>query len=232
MAEEKDRLQRERMNKKIRWAIAGLICLGLAATGLRMALIHSGAQPPPHQAWVITLTYHLLARKAGAEVTLATPWDSPTSHLYNQQLTLDGLRLQRTRRPEQGQRRIEMAARHGGRLTLRAAFSVHQIETSARHHPQKTVLQPEAREQDLAEERGINVDSPMVQHALEQITAGRTQQNQLPERIFDYVREHTTYNARQGAATATRALSSHGPTTSGAHGPWWRCAVPHACPRA
>lgn len=192
---------------KLRWIVATLIFVGVAATGIRVWLSKTHVTGERGSAWVVTVDVRLQDAKRGATVTLAPPWDKPSARLYSQQLTLDGLQLRRTRRSRHGQRRdITMVATRHGELALNAEFSIHRFATNHRRQPEKTALEADERQHYLSEAPGIDTRAPAVQNAVERIVDKAQGQDDLIERIFDYVRNHTTYSAQSGASTAAAAI--------------------------
>lgn len=206
MAKRLRRTRDEEPRIGIRWIIAGLILLGLAAIGTRLGLKAIGLRTRGETAWTVHLDLRLHAAAKGARIMVSPPWDSPVARLYGQQLTLDGLQLRRTRAT--AQREILLIARRRGEVAFSAAFSIRQLAPRLARQPQKAALTAEERQRQLGVEAGIDPGSAVVQGALGRIGNGRRNPGDLARGIFDYVHDRLAYDPAQGASTASQAIAT------------------------
>jgi len=162
------------------------------------------------------MDYRLHATSRGSEILLAPPWDSPSTRLYSQQLTLDGLQMRRAAgRSHATQRRIAMITRRRGDIAFNAEFSILELPRRAARRPEKTTLTAEDRQRDLGGEPGIDPRDEAVQSALARLTATRSSQAELIQRIFDFVHGQLAYSAAQGASAASEAIAARRATSLG-----------------
>lgn len=209
MANKKDKDQAAHMAPRLLWIVVTLILLGLGSTGARIWLFKAQPDAEASSAWSIDFSIRLQAAKPGAEIDLAPPWDTPGARLYSQQLTLDGLRLRRTKIDNKERRHITMVGQRAGKLGLEAEFSIHRfVPNHPRRAPKKVVLEPDERQRLLGKTPGIDPRAAAVETALGKIVVGKKDPNSLIQGIYDYVRDRTAYSNKKGASTASAAITS------------------------
>lgn len=189
---------------RFHWIALALVALTVLIGAAR--LLTEAGRPPARAgvAWLIHTVYRLQVPRAGVEVALAPPLDSAQVRLYSQTLTLDGLKFRLTREKPHGERRIITVARRPGAVGLQADFTVRLLPAAGQR--QKTGLTPAERQLYLSREAGIDPDSSPVVHAVKQITAGRVSPEDLPGRVFQYLRAHVTFVATAAGLSGSEAL--------------------------
>lgn len=200
--------ERRTRRQKLRRGIIILLVMALIAIGFRAWVnVHKNAAIRG-SAWDIHMAVRLKSAFPGAELSLATPSDSPAQRLYKQQLMLDGLQLHATKTKHVGGRRLRMLANRAGEVVVNADFLVHYFEQRYQARRAVSPLSTEKRKQQLSAEPGIEVGSPVVRAFLERITAVLDNKTSVVQGIFHYIYEQIVYRPGRGAKTADTVLKT------------------------
>jgi len=184
-----------------------LVILGLSAVSVRMSSRHKTLLARGDSLWQVAYSVDLQQAKRGAQVHAYFPLDTAHCRITKRTVSPGNLRQEPAHPSRAEKRDVVAAAPRDGDFHLEAVFEVHLSAQGVwRSHQRDARLSPDARAAYLRSEKGLQVESPLVQERLEQLRLDSTRTAELVDRIFEYCQTEIVPGAKEAPRDAEGTL--------------------------
>ena len=184
-----------------------LVILGLAAVSVRMNSRQKARLARGDSLWQVEYSVDLQQAKRGAQVRAYIPQDTAHCRITERTVSPGDLREEPDRPSRSEKREVKLNAPRDGDFHLRAVFKIHLSAQGVwRSREREARLTADARAAYLRSERGLQVESPLVQERLEQLRLESTRTAELVDRIFEYCQTEIVPGGKEAPRDAEGTL--------------------------
>lgn len=173
-------------NKKMRTVAMILFAVGLLIMPAHYVLLQN-QQVFGDDNWLISLHINVEVKKADTFILIQPPYESANIRLVGRNINHSGLRMSPAARDGMSKRGVRLRATSAGSFQTGMNFTLQLSESPHFFVPVVNVLTTKNRQLYLADDDRLQLEDPALETLLIEIGLNETDQEQLVERIFQFV---------------------------------------------
>jgi len=193
-----------------------LIVISAISVSIRAMLDDSDQLPPGDSIWELHWDFTLEESIPESIVRMATPIDSKNAQVFEQNISLRGLRIRRSRLSADGTREIVAKVTQAEDVAISANFAVRLSPIGIPHFTEKKdVLNTERRQLYLSNDEKIPAKHNIIKSLLSDITKDVQGTKSIVKALFNYCNQEIKTSDNDGFDDVLKILDKGGGSTLG-----------------